>query len=662
MSYVLSIDAGGTYTDGVLLDRASKNVLVKAKVPTTHGNLITGIRNCMHNLITLFESTTKSFKPETIDFVTLSTTLATNAMVEGYGGRVGLFLVGRELDITLPVEEIFFIEGGHDINGKPIASLNIDKVRSLTSKLKGKVDAVAISSIFSVRNPEHELLIAEEVHDNLSVPVVCAHQLTTCLGFTERTVTAVFNARLLPIIQKLISSLKIVLRELKIDAPLMIVKANGSMMSENVAKERPVETILSGPTSSMFGAMFLTGLKDGLVIDMGGTTTDITILRGGLPRINIEGAKVGGWLTRVESLEMWTYGLGGDSYIRIAKDNSIEIGPQRVIPLCVLGYYYPDIDSDLIKVPHEKSWPTVQPTDCWLFAPQQSIENLSHNEKVIINLIKEYPRSTWSLAQITKQHPDILGLILKQLERNQIIMRSSLTPTDLLHVKGELSLFRKETSWLGVDLLAKFSRRTHQSLIEDTLEALEEKLVIAILQSVLESEEEKINLSKNYGSNIFIKRMNNNLNYGFNVNINLRYPIIGIGAPAKAYIPKIAKKLNTNFVIPEHAEVANAIGAGIGEIREVVGILIRPDARGGYILHTPWERKVFDDLEVAVNYALEKGIPFAKQKASQAGTPDPHIEYKRVDLRSKVLNGTTEVYIETRIEIIANGTPEMIRS
>ncbi|HWI54450.1 MAG TPA: hydantoinase/oxoprolinase family protein, partial [Desulfobacteria bacterium] len=301
MVLALGIDTGGTFTDSVIYQLAEGTVVVKAKAPTTYNDFARGIRNSINKM---------AFKEfEKIRLVSLSTTMATNAIVEGRGCEVGLILIGEKPNGPLPVRNFAVVRGGHDIKGNPREELDPEEVEQALEAIKDNVEAFAVSGFASVRNPEHELRIKELIEKKYNLPVVCGHQLTTSLGFHERSVTAALNAKLIPIIRGLINSVKSVLAELKInDAQLMVVKGDGTLMNVSTALEKPIETILSGPAASIIGATVLTDLSHALVLDMGGTTTDIAVLKNGVPRINPEGATVGGWLTRVEAANIYTYG------------------------------------------------------------------------------------------------------------------------------------------------------------------------------------------------------------------------------------------------------------------------------------------------------------------------------------------------------------------
>ena len=239
----LGIDTGGTYTDAAILNMASGAVLTKAKSLTTRENLTIGIGKAISALDkSLFDR---------VRLLAVSSTLATNSVVEGKGCRVGLIVIGHEAVPNIPVDEIVQLRGGHNLEGVRKNELDLDGAREFVCSVKDKVDAFAISSYLSVRNPEHEIAVRELVKSLAPYPVVCGHELSSALGFHERTITAVLNARLIPIITDLIASIKNVRDRLGIKAPLMIVKGDGSLMDESVAKERPVETILSGPAASI---------------------------------------------------------------------------------------------------------------------------------------------------------------------------------------------------------------------------------------------------------------------------------------------------------------------------------------------------------------------------------------------------------------------------
>ena len=205
MSFILGMDTGGTYTDAVIIDAKDRKVLCKAKALTTKDDLTTGIKNCLDQL--------EFDRLEEITLISLSTTLATNAIVEGRGGRVALLYMGAELEDAVPAAKSIRIRGAFDIMGRQKEALEEEEVKRVLESLKGKVDAVAISGYASVRNPKHEQEAAKIAEDVLGIPVICAHHLSTALGFYHRTVTAVLNGRLISIIDDLLASTRKVLKE-----------------------------------------------------------------------------------------------------------------------------------------------------------------------------------------------------------------------------------------------------------------------------------------------------------------------------------------------------------------------------------------------------------------------------------------------------------------
>ncbi len=651
MSLVLGIDTGGTYTDAVVVDLKSKEIIKMAKALTTREDLTVGIRDCIDNL--------DFTDVKNVNVVSLSTTLATNAIVEGRGCEVGLLLIGHEPTGQFPVNHYSVLPGGHNIKGRPQADLDLELTRQAIKKMMGKVDAIAISSYLSVRNPEHEIIVSEMVRELSNLPVVCAHQLTTSLGFHERTVTAVLNARLIPIITELIESVKKVLEEKEIKAYVMTVKGDGCLMSERLAREKPIETILSGPAASIIGAAFLTQNSEALVLDMGGTTTDIAVLKNGVPRINQEGAVVGEWLTRIRAAEIFTYGLGGDSYIQLTKDRRIVAGPQRVWPLCVVAYRYPYLMEEL-KTSCKKDYDLLfaQASDCFMLLKKPTVDNMTKYEEEAIDILRNGPRSLFSLAQRIEIDPNLLDL--QRMVNLGIISRISVTPTDILHAKGTYVQWNRDASNIGVDILASRLAVTREKFIEMASEAIVNDLCLTCLQSLSACEGQNIWLKNNEAAMYFInKALSPKADYLYDSSFKVKMPIVGIGAPARAWLPKMAQKIHASLVIPEYAEVANAVGAATGKIMETIKVLIKPGEDGcGYLIHAPWERKYFELFDRALEYALCEAKKHAALAAEKSGAKDYEMVINHEDVFASNANKENNIYVESRIEVTAVGRPE----
>ena len=330
MSYVVGIDTGGTYTDAVLLDteiQGADCIKRKAKAITTHEKLEIGIRN---SIVSLGLSKSDISK---IEKVVLSTTLATNATVEGKIGQIGLLMIGGVPVGKLATNECIAVEGKVNIKGRIIRDIDKEEVKRAVKELMPKVEAFAVSGQASVRNPILEQRVKAVIKSICDLPVVCGHELVSELGYLERTNTAVVNAGLLPIIDNFVKAIKTILDEQKIGAPVFVVKGDGTIAKIDAIRNTPIDTVLSGPAASIIGAINLTGVKNAVVVDMGGTTTDIGIVRNKRVELSKDGAVVGDWQIRIRSAQLYTYGLGGDSAVKI-DDGKIEIGPERLLPSC----------------------------------------------------------------------------------------------------------------------------------------------------------------------------------------------------------------------------------------------------------------------------------------------------------------------------------------
>lgn len=641
---ILGIDTGGTYTDGVLLD-SDQRVIAKAKALTTHQDLVIGIRNCIENF--------QDRDLQQIGLVSLSTTLATNAIVEGRGCEVGLLLIGHESTDGLPTQNYAVLQGGHDISGSPLADLDLREIRRTITEFQGKVDAMAISGYLSVRNPEHELQVRDIVYEILGVPVVCAHELTSSLGFHERTVTAVLNAKLIPVIKELIASVKTVLREFNIQARLMIVKGDGTLMTEEGAIDKPIETILSGPAASIVGATSLTGADKGIILDMGGTTTDIAVLKDGVPHVNLEGATVGGWLTRVRAADIFTYGLGGDSYIQVDKKGKLSVGPQRVWPLAIAADKYSYLSQEL-QDQLETTWtvPFAQPTDCYVFLKDKSSLTLNEVELSALKNLKSGSHTHLTLAKQLGVEPHYLNL--QRLVEFGMLAKASVTPTDLLHVQGSYTSGNVTASKLGIKIMARRKGMSPAEFTKLALAKVTDNLSLSLLDSMLNYENMPAALKDSLKSESLLHKIfNPSSERPSNLAVKVNFPIIAIGAPVRDYLPRVAEKLQCQLIIPEHSEVANAVGAAAGKVVETLDALIRPAAEGGFILHSPWVRKVFEDLTEAKEYTRQ----LFEQAAATRSAENAGSMYYEVTVNFEDLFLDT-LYLDTKVRAAMLGRPK----
>ncbi|HSG57352.1 MAG TPA: hydantoinase/oxoprolinase family protein, partial [Paracoccaceae bacterium] len=348
MAILLGVDTGGTYTDAVLVEDDAR-VIASAKALTTKGDLSVGIGNAVDAVLR-----DAGLAGEVIAMVSLSTTLATNALVEGQGRRIALVFIGfserdigrQGLEETLRGDPVIVLAGGHSHSGAEAAPLDLEGLRAGLAEHGGHVSGFAVAGQFATRNPAHEVAARDMIREVTHKPVSCSHELSAKLGGPKRAMTAVLNARLIGMIDHLISASEDLIRSRGINAPLMVVRGDGALISAEQARERPIETILSGPAASIVGARWLTGEDNALVSDIGGTTTDVALLRDGKPLIDPDGAKVGQYRTMVEAVAMRTAGLGGDSEVHLAQEGlagRLTLGPRRVLPISLLAVDWPDL-------------------------------------------------------------------------------------------------------------------------------------------------------------------------------------------------------------------------------------------------------------------------------------------------------------------------------
>jgi len=663
----LGIDTGGTYTDGVVIDYESKEIRATAKARTTPHDLPLGIANCLNALpgVPLSE----------IKLVALSTTLATNAIVEEKGCRVCLLLVGYEpkliekygFEKDLATPDFFFLRGRHDLLGEEMEPLDLKGAEGIVLEMKDQVEAFAVSSYLGVRNPEHELRLKALIQRLTPHLVVCGHELTSELNSIQRASTAVLNARLIPLLRSLIRSVKRVLKHKGITASLMLVKGDGSLVSARMAEERPVETILSGPAASVAGAQYLSGVQEAVIVDMGGTTTDVAILQEGKPYLNPKGATVGSRSTCVKGIDITTAGIGGDSRIFLDRSGDLRVGPRRVIPLGLLASQYPEVVSELEDI---ASLPL---TDRFLAYGEFFVASgpgkanqLDAQEKEILHYLQGGPLSLLQLSsRLRLAYPSLLRL--GKLEERGIVQRCGLTPSDLLHVEGKLKLWDVEASQWGFQILARSLRAKEAELATLIGDRITEAIAVQILRKALTSGHRGSSLPGcHLCSDLLGLLFRPPLASGPTLQITLGKKIVAIGAPVEAFLPPVARVLGTDLLIPPHAEVGNALGAVIGVFNKTIEMWIKPAYRGGmgegYSLHLPGEKAFFERLEEAKAYAIKKGKALAEAEARKAGAEKIQMEVKERDNFGTVAEEMGEgIYLDSVITISAFGRPALAR-
>ena len=666
MTFGLGLDTGGTYTDAAIIDLDKNEVLYCTKSHTTREDLSIGLRNVMMKI-------PREYLPR-IGVVSLSSTLATNSVVEGKGCRVGLICIGSDYDNAVRSDFSAVISGGHNLHGEETEPLDTGAAREFLEGIRGRVDGLSINGFLSVRNPDHENRIKELAKSILDVPVICGHELSSGLGFNERTSTSIMNARLIPIIDDLIRSVKKVMHELAIHAPLMIVRGDGSMMGENIAKERPVETIISGPAASLIGAMMLTGEKNAIVMDMGGTTTDIGILRDGRPRLDPEGATIGGKRTRVMAADIETSGIGGDSRILVNGPNMI-LSSLRVMPVCLActeWEFVRDYYRRLSTIVSRPSPPSLGEDnivlDCEMFRTLRmpdSSQVLTPSDMSLLELLSEHPYSLNEAGEALGIHP--MNFNIRKMESLGYIQRIGVTPTDILHAEGSYTEFDAEASAAAVTYLANRMGSDRDAFVKEAKSCIKYKLCMELMKVVYH--EEGGNQFSDIAENMLRKAVFHEGNRDYSCRIKLNQPIIGIGAPSGVYIRWVGEAFDTPVLIHEYSGVGNAIGAITSSISEVLEILIKPETIGSteskIEVFSKMGSSKYGSIEEALENAERDGRRYIREAVDKSGAEDVSISVETERCTFKYGNsmdyGEDNPLVEIHMTIRAAGKPKQFR-
>ena len=697
MAVLLGIDTGGTFTDAVLFDtaapidagaqpdRSKDRILAVAKAPTTPHDLAVGLRAAVAAVLTA--GARLGVGSRDIVLVSVSTTLATNAIVEGHGrpAAVLAFGFGRDeltragLDRVVAPDHVAVFPGGHDAHGNARAAFPEDDVRRVAATLGDRVSAFAVTAQFGVRNPEHELAAAAIAREVSGRPVTCGHELSARLDGPRRALTAALNAGLLDTIDRLHRAVRATLADHRIEAPLMVVRGDGSLVSAQFAATRPIETVLSGPAASVIGGVHLAGdrVRDRqptVVVDIGGTTTDVAVVVDGRPGLAADGALVAGHRTMVEAVDMATVGIGGDSEVVIdtrAASGPIVIGPARAIPLGRLAADHPAIVHELrlqldaptgvldharfaiatgagVGVPG--SDPSTRPAD-----PASGVDARQ------ARLLERLGAGPVPLASVVRSALE--GRALAALRERGVVRIATITPTDALAVlEGRaptgLDDYDIEAARLGLDALAR-QTSTRGGAIAPDGRRLAERIVDTVIRRsasfVLRTGLRRDGVEVEPGASLLEASLDGH-RATVAVQVDLGSPLVAIGAPAPHLYPAVAECCGTTAVVPEHAAVANAVGAVVGHVRMRRSCTITQPTKGQFRLHLD-DQPTFgsiDNARTAARERLERAVEHDARTAG-AGAVDVDEDWSS---REAMVDGKA-VFVEGTLTVTAHGRPAL---
>lgn len=658
---LLGIDTGGTYTDAVLYEEATRTVVATAKSPTTHHDLSIGVCGAIDAVLGLGVAVA-----EGIELVSLSTTLATNALVEGKGRPVGAVIIGFDQEVVeraglaeaLGNDPAVFLQGGHDPHGSAVAPLDLQRLEHEVREVAGRVEGFAITSQFSVRNPEHELAAAAVVREVTGKPVTLSHHLSARLNGPKRAVTAILNARLIPIIEGLVRTTEKALADRGVRAPLMVVRGDGSLVSAAFVSERPIETILSGPAASLVGAAHLTGLEDAIISDIGGTTTDIAVLRGGVPNVSPDGATVGGHRTMVQAVAMHTHGLGGDS--RVAHDVRaagcvLLLGPRKVVPMCQLAVSEPELVHTMLDQQLTNQYPgeldgLVLIAERWA----ERLEQLEGNERAVLQAMGgRVAVATKVLATLQMRR------VMERLVQRGVLQVASFTPTDASHVLGIQSTYDTAAAEKTAELFARNRDRMGRAIAENAREVSQrtiDTLVRRSAEAVLAAAFTDDGLPGETVAQPVVQAVLDRRLRTVGLQLGLSSPLVGLGASAPTYYPRIAEVLGAESRIPEHAGVANAVGAVVGRVRISRECVVSSPQHGQFVVHAGEKPAVFTNLDQAREWAVEHLTRSLSADMVTAGAPE--FETRHEWTAQTVPVDGMELFVEGRLVVVASGRPQ----
>ncbi|TXH84040.1 MAG: hydantoinase/oxoprolinase family protein [Rhizobium sp.] len=660
--FLLGIDTGGTYTDAVLFHETD-GVIAKAKSLTTRHDLAVGIAGAVDAVI----AKTK-IPVSAIGLVSLSTTLATNALVEGQGGRAGLIMIGfgpedlkRDgLAEALGSDPVLYLPGGHNVHGNE-NPLDLAPLQEALPELAKSVSSFAVAGYFAVRNPAHEIRARDCIRELSHLPVTCSHELSSKLGGPRRALTTLLNARLVSMIDRLVGACEGFLATRGISAPMMVVRGDGALISAAEARLRPIETILSGPAASLVGARYLTGLDDAVVSDIGGTTTDVAVMDAGRPRLDADGAVVGGYRTMVEAVAMRTYGLGGDSEVKINDRGLVaafELGPRRLLPLSLAAHMHREAVLEVLeqqlRAPHLAR-------NAGRFAlrtgvPDHLASGLTGPEQTLFDRIGAVPVALDKLLTMTSQKATLDRLVARGL-----VHLSGLTPSDAMHVLGRQSQWNAEGARLGLGLAMRLkdgSGRAIATSIEELAQKIVDRLTrqsadVILAACLAEDGVADLDPARSISIDRALRRAPGIARFA----ISLDRPLVGLGASAPVYYPAIAEMLATESAIPGDSDVANAVGAVVGQVRASAIVFVTMPEDGIYILNGAGESLRFTDEDRSFADARSRAIEAAMAQARLNGAVDLVVAVdEQVD--APEVEGNRKL-IEARFMATASGRPRI---
>lgn len=494
---LLGLDVGGTFTDAVIIE--GHRVVSSAKRRTTKDNLMQGIGEALDAVLANCDTSN-------IEQVTLSTTVVTNTIVEEKEQAVDLYVVtgpGRNVDDIFPVSPIY-LQGYTDHRGIVVERTSTDGVCDIARMVQERsgTDLAAVSAKFGVRNPQEELSITEALKERYNT-ISNGSLLSGSLNFPRRTISAYFNSAVTPVFSVFKKNVEDALSARNIKAPLHILKADGGSLPMEHMVSRPVETAFTGPAATVLGlsALGAIGNAHTVALDIGGTTTDISLWKQGKPLMTKNGVSIREYPSAVRSFAVTSVGIGGESVVRIV-DGEITVGPERVGPSAALGGNEPTLGDALIVLGHASYGKAELAT--------QSLQQLA-------DMLRAYEKHGECEETFGTYSENTFGIY------SENTLEDHNSEKQYIHNMSVLDV---------AQLIVEKALETIQHGIDEVVQAENKRPVYVVADIV-------------------------------NPDVFAAAQIVVVGGTASSLGPSIGQYLNLPVTIPENAAVANAIGAAL---------------------------------------------------------------------------------------------------
>ncbi|WP_373484409.1 hydantoinase/oxoprolinase family protein [Acetobacterium sp.] len=630
MKIGIGIDTGGTCTDVVAYNFEDETIIAYGKTLTTKEDLSIGIGKALDKL--------PRECVEQAEVIALSTTLATNACVENKGGRAKLVLFGIERETVFKVgsnygltmdDSLCFIDSKTKPTGKIVAAPDWVHFEEKLRDHFESCDAVGLVEMYAKKTgAQFEKKAHAMIKEQLRIPAVCGYELFSENNIVKRGASALLNARLIPVIEEFLRSVEKALAERQITAPFVIVRSDGSLMTEKFTATRPVETLLCGPVASVMGAVALSREENSMIVDMGGTTTDIAFVKAGVPQRVKTGVRIGKWDTFVKGLFVDTFALGGDSGV-IIDDGKLVLENEKVMPLCIAARKFPTLVNYLKKEDDSRALYRNQQKEIYL-----GLKNIadrpaySSKEKTIAGNLYKNPMSLEALGK--KLETVVLNSQIERMVREGILIRCGVTPTDVMHIKGDFDKYNREASEYGVNIMARSLGVQPEELGEQIYDEVKRKLYFNIVRIMIEDAFPDIRaaglgtqLESIINDNFRRAKTETGSTEFFGCQLSTPSALIGVGAPTHIFLKDVARMLGTQAYSSEYSKVANALGAVIGKVSATVTIDVSYNQEmDDYVVYGRGERQSFKELEKAKLVAQALAQEKVKEEAINRGADD----------------------------------------